>query len=135
MSEPFDIEREFGNTAESLPAAITFVEMALADLVAPEEVIERALLAVSEAIANAIEHGNRGEDTRSFWVGVRKNGAMWQIRVRDEGQAIAAADFQRAHLPRNPLQTHGRGLFIIRELADDVAVRTGALDMMFASSE
>ncbi|CAN5539200.1 hypothetical protein BH23BAC4_BH23BAC4_15660 [soil metagenome] len=132
MSQPFDLEREFGSSAESLPAAITFVEMALADLAAPEEVAERALLAASEAVANAIEHGNRGEEGRRFWVAVQRNDIAWQIRVRDEGQAIANEDLQEAHLPSDPLQTHGRGLYIIRELANSVEVRLGALDMQFS---
>ncbi|HXG37480.1 MAG TPA: ATP-binding protein [Bacteroidota bacterium] len=81
----------------------------------------RLLVASTEAVNNAILHGNKS-DTRKYVCLVvlfRKNDSI-VVRVKDEGKG-----FDPNHLPnplddKNLLKTSGRGVFLMRELMDEV---------------
>ncbi len=88
-----------------------------------DELTGRMLLAVSEAVANAVEHGNCNSAGRSVtleWTGDANGG--W-LSVEDEGVGLTIDRLKNAALPKDPLQTGGRGLFIIKELTDDLALK------------
>ncbi|UCC82752.1 MAG: SpoIIE family protein phosphatase [Gemmatimonadota bacterium] len=78
-------------------------------------------IALSEALSNAIQYGNRGD--RSKLVRLRASVNAWTCRVQvtDEGPG-----FDHSRLP-DPTSTEaiessgGRGLFLLTQLADDVA--------------
>jgi sigma-B regulation protein RsbU (phosphoserine phosphatase) len=78
-------------------------------------------IALSEALTNAILYGNRGD--RSKKVRLRASVDAWQIKVQvtDEGPGF---DYQRTPDPTSVEAIEapgGRGLFLLRQLADEVA--------------
>ena len=84
-----------------------------------EHVLADVLLALDEAVSNAIRHGSRGgEPVR---VSVDADGEWVEMSVRDGGPS--------ARLPRLPaepppvLQTGGRGLWLILQLVDEVRLQ------------
>ena len=79
------------------------------------------LIALTEAVNNAIHHGNRLDPGKQVVVGYKLEGAKVTFVVRDEGPG-----FDHDHLPdpTDPLnieKPHGRGVFLMRALADEVA--------------
>ncbi|MEV0183691.1 ATP-binding protein [Streptomyces sp. NPDC050625] len=79
-------------------------------------------VALGEACANAVEHGggaSRGGSSEAYRVTAYLDGEKCRIEVADSGPGFA-----RAHAPRPPRvdAEHGRGLFLIRELADHVHI-------------
>ena len=75
---------------------------------------------LSEAISNAIQYGNEGDHSRK--VRVRASVDAWRIKVQviDEGPGF---DHSRVPDPRHAdvlEASSGRGLFLLRQLADDV---------------
>lgn len=81
-------------------------------------------VALSEACANAVEHGGtRGRDASSeaYRVTAYLDGKLCRIEVADAGPGITGADSSR---PAHDDAEHGRGLFLIRELADHVHIGT-----------
>ncbi|KUN83829.1 ATP-binding protein [Streptomyces bungoensis] len=79
-------------------------------------------VALSEACANAVEHG--GDTTRedageAYRVTAYLDGERCRIEVADSGPGVPAA--QEFRLAR-PDAEHGRGLGLIRELADHVHI-------------
>lgn len=81
-------------------------------------------VALSEACANAVEHGGtRGHDASSeaYRVTAYLDGEMCRIEVADAGPGFSTAEPPR---PAHDDAEHGRGLFLIRELADHVHIGT-----------
>jgi serine/threonine-protein kinase RsbW len=84
-----------------------------------EEDIETA---VREALANAIIHGNHQDPHKRVYVtcGCALNGTI-SITVRDEGQGFDAGVLPDPTDENNLLLDHGRGIYLIRALMDEVS--------------
>lgn len=82
-------------------------------------------VALSEACANAVEHGGDsapGTASEAYRVTAYLDGEKCRIEVADSGPGFASG---RARLPVRPVRgdaEHGRGLCLIQELADHVQI-------------
>lgn len=115
----------------SAARAVHFAEAVAREVGLPEEAADRLVLAMGEAITNAIQHGNRRDPRRTVevrWAG--DDGGVW-LYVEDEGEGLDPSRLRHAALPTDPLQTSGRGLFLIRMLADRVEVEGACLRLWF----
>src|SRR5258707_530714 len=85
--------------------------------------IEMALL---EALANAVIHGNGSNSFKSVYVTCRcyMDGEV-SITVRDEGPGFDSSSVGDPTLLENRLFTHGRGIYLMRTLMDDVSFEGG----------
>lgn len=110
-----------------MAAAADFVEAQFRNGGWAESDVTRAVLATSEAAANAVEHACGG----AFTVGYCQSGSEALVSVEDEGEGPDPAALYGSALPPDPLATSGRGLHIIRQLSDDAAVADGRLLMRF----
>jgi serine/threonine-protein kinase RsbW len=84
-----------------------------------ERVLADVLLALDEAVSNAIRHGSRGGDP--VQVSVERDGEWVEMTVRDAGPTP-----RLPRLPAEPppvLQTGGRGLWLILQLVDEVRLQ------------
>ncbi|MFI5567960.1 ATP-binding protein [Streptomyces sp. NPDC051740] len=85
-------------------------------------------VALSEACANAVEHGGdtaRGGTSEAFRVTAYLDGEKCRIEVADAGPGFPGATGSRPRPPARPAPSdaeHGRGLCLIRELADHVHI-------------
>jgi anti-sigma regulatory factor (Ser/Thr protein kinase) len=82
----------------------------------PSEVVDDVVLAVSEATANAILYGSG--DAQPVTVTVRVRGGWIEATVRDRGHPAASPAASVAGL-------HGRGLWLISQLVDEVRLAKG----------
>lgn len=83
-------------------------------------VVDSVCLFLGEAVANAAVHGNRLDPLRRVAVELVRGDEGLTCRVTDEGGGVPAERLDAPVLPEDPLGTSGRGLYIIRELADAV---------------
>ncbi|MFC8368885.1 MULTISPECIES: ATP-binding protein [unclassified Streptomyces] len=85
-------------------------------------------VALSEACANAVEHGGdtaRDGTSEAFRVTAYLDGEKCRIEVADAGPGFPGATGNRPRPPARPAPSdaeHGRGLCLIRELADHVHI-------------
>lgn len=86
----------------------------------------RLLVASTEAVNNAIMHGNKSDPRKIVFIAIvfKKNESL-RVRVKDQG-----AGFDPNHLPNpldeiNLMKTTGRGVFLMRELMDEVDYNFG----------
>jgi serine/threonine-protein kinase RsbW len=107
-----------------IPADLTivaFVRSAVACLLDregwPGEVSGKVLLASTEALTNAIEHGSPLGGAIEVEIAVTRD--HMRVRVTDEGRPGATTPRLPA-APPPPTSTRGRGLLIISRLADEV---------------
>jgi len=103
--------------SSSIPDLRRSVARSLEDV--DEHVLADVLLALDEAVSNAIRHGSRGgEPVR---VSVDSDGEWVEMSVRDGGPTP-----RLPRLPAEPpplLKTGGRGLWLILQLVDEVRLQ------------
>lgn len=91
------------------------------------ERIEDLKLAVSEAVNNAIEHGNRRQPTKLVEVVFVLDQEMLEVRIRDEGEGLERIDFSRRVVEEQNLELglhRGFGIYLISALVDDCEINS-----------
>ena len=119
--------------AESLPFHLTIgsrfenielVQAVLSDALSAFELDEESRhwidLAVREAVANAIKHGNRLEPAKRVEIDLQLDGSELVVRVRDEGEGFDPDDVVDPLAPENRLRPNGRGIFYMQKLMDEI---------------
>jgi serine phosphatase RsbU (regulator of sigma subunit)/anti-sigma regulatory factor (Ser/Thr protein kinase)/PAS domain-containing protein len=96
-----------------------FVFEFLSDLRAPVDVTSEVVLAVSEAAANACKYGRRPMGRSEIRVQCVVQGQDIAVTVADDGPGFDAESGNGHRLP-DRFASGGRGLFLMRELMDDV---------------
>jgi serine/threonine-protein kinase RsbW len=108
-------------TSSSLPDLRRAVARTLGDVT--DDIVADVLLALDEAVSNAVRHGSRGGEPVA--VSVESDGEWVEMSVRDGGPTPSLP-----RLPAEPppvLHTGGRGLWLILQLVDEVRLqRVGA---------
>jgi serine/threonine-protein kinase RsbW len=83
-------------------------------------------MALREALANAIVHGNQQDPRKSVYVACRctTDGEV-SVTVQDEGQGFDADLVVDPTAQENRLLTHGRGIYLMKSLMDEVCFEQG----------
>ena len=76
--------------------------------------------ALAEALANAIEYGNRRDPARLVRVDIACGPEAVRIDVADDGAGFDPARVPDPTTPENLRRETGRGLFVLRHLVDHV---------------
>jgi len=92
----------------------------------PEETRHWILMAVREAVANAIKHGNRQDLAKHVHLEMDVVADTLVIAIRDEGGGFDPAAVEDPLAPENRLKTSGRGIFYMKTFMDDVRFRRHA---------
>jgi serine/threonine-protein kinase RsbW len=81
-------------------------------------------IALREALANAVFHGNRGDPDRKVLVRVYGDpGCGMVMAVRDEGPGFEPSEVPDPRSEERVHLTHGRGIFLMQALMDRVEYR------------
>jgi len=92
-----------------------------------EKEVEIALL---EALANAVQHGCKNDPSKQVEVCVacdESRGLL--IMIRDPGQGFDPASIPSPIVGQNLYSTHGRGIFLINQLMDEVRYEKGGTEI------
>lgn len=82
-------------------------------------------MALREAVANAVKHGNRLDPDKRVLVKIDGVGNDLTILVGDEGGGFDPERISDPLAPENQMKTSGRGIFYIRTFMDDVTFSRG----------
>jgi serine/threonine-protein kinase RsbW len=85
-----------------------------------EETKHWILMALREALANAIKHGNEQDLAKRVHVEMRVEQNTLEVRIRDEGSGFDPERVSDPLAPENRLKTSGRGIFYMKTFMDDV---------------
>lgn len=89
------------------------------------ERIEDLKLAVSEAVNNAIEHGNHLHTAKLVEVIFALDSEKLEVSIRDEGEGVDQIDFSRRVVEEHNLENgmhRGFGMYLISALVDHCEV-------------
>jgi serine/threonine-protein kinase RsbW len=83
-------------------------------------------LALREALVNAVVHGNHNDPRKHVYVNCRcTTDGQVSITVEDEGNGFEHGTVPDPTSPDNRKRTHGRGIYLIRTLMDEVNFEQG----------
>jgi serine/threonine-protein kinase RsbW len=85
-----------------------------------EETTHWILMALREALANAIKHGNGQDMAKRVHLEMDVKDHTLRIRIRDEGTGFDPADVVDPLAPENRFKTSGRGIFYMKTFMDEV---------------
>jgi len=127
-----DVERH-----QVLPARAEAIETALEEMMQVVERNESACgdpaeirLALREALNNALRHGNKMDPSKKIHFSYRcsRQQGLW-VMIRDEGNGFNPDAVPDPTEPENLDRTGGRGVFLMRNLMDEVEFRDGGREV------
>lgn len=85
-----------------------------------EETTGNLMLLLSEAVTNAIVHGNKLDESKTVEVEVQINSDKIVSIVKDQGPGFDPNSANNPLKKENLLKDSGRGIFLINEISDSV---------------
>jgi serine/threonine-protein kinase RsbW len=107
-----------------LKKVVDFVEGLAQQVGFGEDAIVDIAISVSEAVNNAILHGNRKNPRKKVHVLARTMNDGLVLKVRDEGRGFTPVEVCDPRDPDNLMKCSGRGILIQKSLMDEVNFRT-----------
>lgn len=99
----------------------TFLEPRVAD----EDLAYRVVLLATEAVTNAIEHGNKFDADKHVYFRLDVGDRAIELAVEDEGTGFDPADTVDPLASENLLRKGGRGILFMESMADEVRFEKG----------
>lgn len=116
--------RGFRLALPSMHESVATVHTVLAEVVAAGDreplTRDRIALAVGEAFANAVEHGNRCDPRRRVTIAIDLDGDLLTVEVGDDGPGFDPASVPDPRSPERLLGRRGRGLLLMTSVTDEV---------------
>jgi serine/threonine-protein kinase RsbW len=88
-----------------------------------EGTMYRLLVSCTEAVNNAMIHGNKSDPNKRVTIRCIVENQSLTIRVKDEGKGFDPEGLQDPREEENLLKENGRGVFLIRSLMDSISVK------------
>jgi serine/threonine-protein kinase RsbW len=83
------------------------------------------LISVSEAVNNAILHGNKSDISKQVVIHVFQDNERFWFTIKDSGRGFDFTNLPDPTSPDNILMENGRGVFLMKNLADEVEFLEG----------
>lgn len=103
---------------------INIVEKLVDDISAQQhlssEIFGNLLVTMVEAVNNAIIHGNKLDETKEVVVNYGIDKGFFWFNVKDQGPGFNFYKLPDPTLPENIEKPHGRGIFLMTHLVDEI---------------
>jgi serine/threonine-protein kinase RsbW len=110
----------FDSKADNIVIAEKLVDDVCKRFSVDEDYYGNILIAVTEAVNNAINHGNRQNPDKKVHLEFIERGDRLSFSVRDEGEGFDHEALPDPTDPENLEKISGRGVFLMKHLADEV---------------
>ena len=122
MKEGFTIieQIKLPSDFKALVEVENLVDRVCSGLGVQDEAYGNVLIAVTEAVNNAIQHGNEMKNDLFVDVAVGDKSKEFCFSIKDEGNGFNYNDLPDPTSPENLLKESGRGIFLMKNLSDDV---------------
>ena len=119
--DSLSIPSDFG----SINQVETLIDDVCAKLQVKEDAYGNVLIAVTEAVNNAIQHGNKQNASLKVDVAVGDKETDFCFSVKDYGNGFDYNNLPDPTAPENIEKEDGRGIFLMRSLAEEVEFEDG----------
>lgn len=105
---------------KNLPVVEALIDKTCQSIGVNEDLYGNVLIAVTEAVNNAIIHGNDENKDITVDVNVYDEDQSFGFTIIDQGKGFDHMNLPDPTAPENIEKENGRGIFLMRNLADEV---------------
>ena len=120
MPEDHRFHLDVGSRFENIELVQVVLRDALERLGVDEDTRHWVDLAVREALANAIKHGNSQDPGKQVHIDLFLDGDDLVVEIADEGEGFDPSSLQDPLAPENLLRPSGRGIFYMKSFMDQI---------------
>lgn len=117
---PPRLQLERTSNFENLERIVEQTQSFAEDHLEDDDLVYRVVLLVSEAVTNAMKHGNHFDEGKMIRLDVAAMPDRVVICVQDEGDGFDPGTVENPLQDQNLMRESGRGLFLMQRMADIV---------------
>ncbi|MFC2188596.1 ATP-binding protein [Peijinzhouia sedimentorum] len=114
------IKIEIPSMIENIRIIESFIDNAKERFELNDDIYGNIMIAVTESVSNAIKHGNKSDKGKSVNLSLTLKDDVIKFVIEDEGKGFDYNTLPDPTAPENLEKTGGRGIFLMKNLADEV---------------
>lgn len=119
------ISIEIPSITENIRIIESFIDNAKEKFHLDDDIYGNIMIAVTEAVNNAIKHGNANNRLKNVFLSLSLEEGMIKFLVQDEGIGFDYDNLPDPTAPENIEKPGGRGIFLMKHLSDEVQFKEG----------
>lgn len=110
---------------ENIRMIESFIDNAKERFHLEDDIYGNIMIAVTEAVNNAIKHGNVGDSHKNVLLRLILDDNLLKFIIQDEGKGFNYHNLPDPTAPENLDKPGGRGIFLMKHLSDEVEFKEG----------
>ena len=115
-----NIKIQIPSLSENIRIIESFIDNAKERFSLNDDIYGNIMISVTGSVTNAISHGNKGRSDKNVSITLTLNESQIKFRIEDEGTGFDYDSLPDPTAPENLEKPSGRGIFLMRHLADEV---------------
>ncbi|MEP2670742.1 MAG: ATP-binding protein [Cyclobacteriaceae bacterium] len=111
---------EIPSLSENIRMIESFIDNAKEKFNLNDDIYGNIMIAVTEAVNNAIKHGNKNVSGKNVTLALSLEDGLIKFKVEDEGNGFDYHNLPDPTAPENIEKPGGRGIFLMKHLSDEV---------------
>lgn len=114
------IRIQIPSLSENIRMIESFIDNAKDKFHLDDDIYGNIMIAVTEAVNNAIKHGNQSDASKNVSLSLNLEETLIKFQVEDEGPGFDYQTLPDPTAPENLEKPGGRGIFLMKHLSDEV---------------
>lgn len=114
------IKIQIPSLTENIRMIESFIDNAKEKFQLDDDIYGNIMIAVTEAVNNAIKHGNQQDKSKNVALSLSLQDSQIKFIISDEGKGFDFKNLPDPTAPENIEKPGGRGIFLMRHLSDEV---------------
>jgi len=114
------ISIEIPSLSENIRIIESFIDNAKEKFNLNDDIYGNIMISITESVNNAIIHGNSSNKSKNVKITLVLNEGIIKFKIEDEGKGFDFHSLPDPTAPENISKPGGRGIFLMRNLADEV---------------
>jgi serine/threonine-protein kinase RsbW len=106
---------------ENIRIVESFIDNSREKFQIEDDIYGNIMVAVTESVNNAIRHGNKFDKDKNVYLSLFVEPKQLKFEIEDEGNGFDPEALSDPTAPENLENPGGRGIFLMRNLCDDVS--------------
>ena len=117
------ISVQIPSITENIRMIESFIDNAKERFHLDDDIYGNIMIAVTEAVNNAIKHGNASDSSKNVSLSLSLHENLLKFIVKDEGKGFDYHSLPDPTSPENLEKPGGRGIFLMKNLSDEVSFK------------
>ena len=117
---------------ENIRMIESFIDNAKERFHLDDDIYGNIMIAVTEAVNNAIKHGNSNDKGKNVHLSLALDDSMIKFIIKDEGTGFDYGNLPDPTAPENLEKPGGRGIFLMKHLSDEVEFKDAGREVVLS---